>query len=238
MRLRLIFRKIHRWVGLLASLWLMQLAITGLLLQHADDLGLSTHYVSSPMVLQWFGYGKRQLAWDSSGETWYQLDDVISFRGRTTPVTDEVIGVVKQQNHWLIATANSLYWFNQQVELVKQLDDFDGLPTPVQLVDKHQSHVVLKSQQSWYQLEADIFKRIEAIEVMKKPSSRALNPVEINTLFNTILTDKLAYDKVIHGIHSGIKSSAWLNTLSSLSLLYLCFSGIYLFFKQAKRNRR
>lgn len=238
MRLRKLLRKIHRWVGLLSALWLLQLATTGLLLQHADTLKLTSSFVKSPTILQWFDYGHRQQAWDVAGEVVYQIDDEVKINEAIINIAEPLVGAVKLNKQWVLATSNQLRWINPKGEIINQIDDFDGVPTPIEQVVIDLQTVFLQSGGVWYQVLTDLTFEPSISPTTIKNQPRALLATEKENLFRELLGQKLSYDKVIHGIHSGIKSSSWLNTLSALALLYLCFSGIYLFFKTPKKKSK
>jgi hypothetical protein len=236
MRIRKALRKIHRWVGLLSALWLLQLAITGLLLQHADDFKLTQSYVSSPTVLKWFGYGTRQQIWDLDQQVIYQVDEVVGFSAVQVKIAAPLIGAALWQDQWLVATADTLYGFNQQGETVLQLDDFDGVPTPISALSAEKDSLHIQVNDQWFSmLPSGEFQA--TTQTINQPSqARSMTTAEQQQFFAVALQDKLSYDKVLHGIHAGIQGSKWLNSLSALALLFLCFSGIYLFFKQPKRK--
>ncbi len=236
MRLRKALRNLHRWAGLLSAVWLLLLAFTGLLLQHADRFGLSQMHVTSAATLQWFGYGQRQLAWDFGDETFYQLDDVISFQTAQSHSAAPVVAVAKWKNQWVVATEGSLRWLNELGETIDQLDDFDGLPTPIAQMTVNDDQLLILVQDQWYQQTQTGFQLHQPQPKSTVIEPRALTGAEKTALFSELLGDKLSYDKVLHGIHAGIQGSVWLNTLSALALFFLCFSGIYLFFKKPKRK--
>ena len=237
MRMRKALRKIHRWVGLLSALWLLQLATTGLLLQHADDFNLSQTYVSSPTVLKWFGYGQTQQVWQLDEQVIYQVDEVVGFNGVQVNIAAPLKGAALWQGQWLVATADTLYGFNHLGETVLQLDDFDGIPTPIsELTDANGGlHILVKDQ--WFSMQLSGEFQPAQLTINNLNTARSMNAAEQRQFFAEALQNKLSYDKVLHGIHAGIQGSKWLNTLSSLALLYLCFSGIYLFIKKPKTKR-
>jgi hypothetical protein len=238
MRVRKALRKIHRWVGMISAVWLLQLATTGLLLQHADDLKLSQNHVNSPTILKWFDYGKRQAAWQTSDEVLYQVDDVISFAGKFISLAEKVVAAVKIKQDWLVVTAQSVYRYNKEGELLLQLDDFDGLPTPIEQVEYTADSLYIAANKKWFAVGSDgLVHAVKSTGASEHIESRSLTHAEQKNLLPQMLANRLSYDKVLHGIHSGIKSSSWLNTFSALALFYLCFSGLYLFFKQAKVKR-
>ena len=238
MRLRKALRKIHRWVGMISAVWLLQLATTGLLLQHADDLKLTSTYVNSPTLLKWFDYGKRQSAWQDNDEVFYQVDDVISFAGHFINQAEQVIGAVSIKQDWFAITEQSIYRYNMQGELLLQLDAFDGLPTPIEQVAYSADSLYIVANNQWYVVNSrGLVQAVKSTGASTIIETRALTHAEQKTLLPHMFGNRLSYDKVLHGIHSGIKSSSWLNTFSALALFYLCFSGLYLFFKQPKVKR-
>ncbi len=234
MRMRKAFRKIHRWVGMISAVWLLQLATTGLMLQHADDFGLTSSYVTSPSILKWFNYGQRQQAWDATDDVFYQVDAAISFGGHYMKMDDALLGAVKSPDGWSVVSSQTLYRYNEQGDLAMQLDSFDGLPTPITQLALVGGKAAIQSSGQWFSVNSSgVTERLESPPI-QVTSSRTLSTKEQDKLLPIMLKGLLSYDKVIHGIHAGIKSSSWLNTLSALALFYLCFSGMYLFFKQPK----
>ena len=49
-----IFRKWHRRIGFTASLFLFNLAITGIMLNHYETLSLHKNYIESSWLLDWY----------------------------------------------------------------------------------------------------------------------------------------------------------------------------------------
>ena len=239
MRLRQFLRKIHRWVGLLSALWLLQLATTGLLLQHADDFGFSNRYISSATVLQWFDYGKIQTVWEVNNEKLYQVDDQIIIGENKTELTAQIVSVVKDNEQWLVATKYSITWLNPQAEITNQIDDFDGLPTPIKNINILKGTLkVISEEGSFSQNEQGEFLKHMYPTIESEIPSRPLTSKESSKIIPLAFENKLSYDKIIYAIHSGLKSIPLLNTLSALALIYLALSGIYLFIKPSFRRRK
>ncbi len=237
MHKRRLFRKIHRWVGLLSALWLLQLTVTGLLLQHANYLGLNRSYVSQNAILQWFNYGHHQQAWESNHQTLYQIDDQVIINGQNTSIEQQLVAAIHNGQQWIVATKSTLYWFNEQGQISQQLDAFDGVPNPIQglafydrnlLIWVNNKHWLMNKQGHWHPTNVTVN--------ITFPSPRSLKVDEQKRLLPIALGQRLSFDKVLYGIHSGLKSSIWLNTLSGFALLYLSLSGIYLFFKPSQRS--
>lgn len=232
-------RQLHRWIGLFASLWILQLALTGLLLQQSDALSLDRRYVQSARLLTWFGYGHKTQAFSHHNQQLYQIDDrvVINDQYRHFPQTIDYAAF--WNNSWVVATAQSVYRLNLQGDIEWRLDDFDGLPTPVDNLHVDDRVRVL-NQQQWFIIRDDL--KIEPIrapvEAVNHAQKRPLTDTERQQVLPQALRKVLSYDKVLADIHAGYKGSVWLNTLTALALLYLALSGIILFFKPKSSSRQ
>lgn len=255
MRLRKALRKIHRWIGLLASVWLLLLAVTGLLLQHADGLKLTQKPVKSVALLQWFEVVQFQQAWDLDNQRWFQVNNQIKWSdGEPWSVDSPVLDVIKL-NHknaaglgeYVLVTSDVIYWANVEGELVYALDGLDGVPSAISQVAQVDNFLLIKAANQWYEVtpEASIQPASQSLLTQlkdahggsMKPQPRSMSAAEVEQQLPLFQSPSFTYDKVIHGVHSGLKGSVWLNTLSALALLYLCLSGIYLFFKAPKSKR-
>ena len=53
-------RRVHRWAGIVLFLFLTLLALSGIALNHATELGLDKRHVSSPWLLEQYGIAGRE----------------------------------------------------------------------------------------------------------------------------------------------------------------------------------
>ncbi len=53
--------KFHRYTGLSVGIIIVMLAITGIILNHTDDLQLNRQFVNSPAILDWYGIAAPEL---------------------------------------------------------------------------------------------------------------------------------------------------------------------------------
>lgn len=235
---RKILRLIHRWLGLLSALWLLLLATTGFLLQQADWLNLSDRYVSSPTLLKWFNYGQRQQAFDDGQQSLYQIDDVVVFNNHKLSLVEPIIAARWHQDHWIVATRNSLFWLNDQGQISQQMDDFDGIPTPIEdlmITDR----LLIQSSNAWYEVQDNmlVVRTSDSFAPKSQHQPRPLKRAEKHKTIPMALANRLSYDKVLAAVHAGTKGSTWLNTLSALALIFLSLSGLIMFFKPRRRRR-
>ena len=53
-------RRLHRSLGVGASIFILFMVMSGLAINHSDDLGLDQRHVSQSSLLSWYGIGKPQ----------------------------------------------------------------------------------------------------------------------------------------------------------------------------------
>lgn len=239
MKIRRQLRFLHRWIGLLAAVWILQLAMTGLLLQQADNLSLHQRFVQSPWLLQWFGYGQKAQSFQHHGQIIYQVDDQLLINNQRQRIPQTIHFAARMNDLWVVATKQTIYAFNNDSELMWRLDDFDGLPTPIDNLHVD-GRLWIEHNNQWSQINGQLL-----IQPSAAPKTR-INHAQQKQLSNDerrLVLPKthpkvLSFDKVLADIHAGYKGSVWLNTVSALALLYLSLSGIFLFFKTKRKEQK
>ena len=239
MRIRRQLRFLHRWIGLLASVWVLQLALTGLLLQQSNNLSLHQRYVDSAWLLHWFGYGQKTQAFSHHGEQIYQVDDRLLIHNQVQRMPQTIRFAAKKDKLWLVATEQALYGLNTHNEIIWRLDDFDGLPTPINNLHVN-DQIWIQHNKQWYQINAQlqIHKSTAPEKVISHARHKQLSADERRRVVPKALSQVLSYDKVLADIHAGYKGSVWLNTLTAVALLFLSLSGLFLFFKTKRKDRK
>ena len=125
--------KLHKWhrrIGLLATLFIIFLVLTGIALQHSDDFKLNTQYLSNSWLLKHYGIKPNPI-------TTYQLgNQTISHAGETVYLSGKPIShhvesihgaIPYSNNEFIIATSNSLLVINNKGDIVDEITTQDGL---------------------------------------------------------------------------------------------------------------
>ena len=127
--------KLHKWhrrIGLIASAFIMFLVVTGIVLQHSDDLGLPKSYLTNSWLLNYYGIKPNPI-------TTYQLgNQTISHAGETLylsgkPIemhTEASLGAVLINSKFVIATPNSLIVIDHDGNVIDEITTQDGLIEP------------------------------------------------------------------------------------------------------------
>jgi hypothetical protein len=236
MRTRKFFRKIHRWIGITAALWLLLLASTGLLLQHSHDWGLDSKFIHNQTLLKHYGVGKQYLAFGDKHQQLLQIDQQIFINETVSIRIDKsIVAALYQPPNWILATATDMLWLDNKGQLIQQYDSYDGIKTPIQKLGLLEGELYYQTPRGLYNLnESTISKSTKANIIWSKENS---NPSIKQKAITLSSKDYLSYEKFIFDIHAGITTASILNDIAAITLIMLSLSGILLFFRKSKNNR-
>lgn len=117
----------HRRLGMVAAAFALWLALSGLLVQHAGDLGLDRRALS-PALLQFYGVKippAQGLQMD--GRWWLGQGGTLYRDGRRVAECERLVGGVRLGEERLLACSERLVWFTAEGVLIEQLDRARGL---------------------------------------------------------------------------------------------------------------
>jgi len=121
----------HRYMGLAAALFVIVLTITGLALNHTEELGLDSSTVQSNTLLDWYGIHAPDIKTGYRAGAHYvtEVGDNIYWDTAEIPgVHSPLIGVVENSGLLIIAVEGRLLLFTAEGELVEQLGSAAGVP--------------------------------------------------------------------------------------------------------------
>ena len=231
-------RKWHRWLGLLAALPVLWLAVSGLMLNHAAGLGLNERMVSSPWILRHynqlpegkpsaFRIGDRMITgWNKELFLDHQL----------LPLQGELIGAVAFKGQLAIATLEKIALFDGSDEMLLELDELSLPGTPIQAIQVVDDKIHLKANDQTYFLSEDFFTAEKSVQDITAVPPKELSNEEQSDLAEAIRTRRsMPLSRVILDAHSGSLFGwpGWIITdLSALGLIILTLFGLRLFPKR------
>jgi hypothetical protein len=234
MRLRKFLRKVHRWIGILASVWLLLLATTGFLLQHKDDWNLDEKYTNSSLFLSFYDIGEQFISFEHEQQSLAQLDHQIYLNKQAVYKAEQaIVGAIYQQPNWIIATATQILWLDKQGHIIQTMDEMDGIPMPIKKLGNTNERIFIQNSNQTISL--DTF----------EPTKNTINWSQVSN--SQILKDQLitqssqnylSYQQLIFDLHAGITSPSLLNDIAALALIFLSISGIMIFFKKSFKSQK
>ena len=235
MRTRQFVRKFHRWIGLIASVWLLLLASTGFLLQHSQQWHLDKSYINNAAVLKIYGIGEQFIAFKHNNQQLIQLDkQLIQNNTTTVKLNENINSAIYLQNLWVIATDTQIIWLDEKGQILQSLDQLDGIHLPISKIGSSNQELIYNSNNNNYNIESELIdpNSLTSIQWSQPETNKNLKQKAIElTSTNYLTTEQFIFD-----IHAGITTPSLLNDIAAISLIILSLSGIFLFFRKKKRN--
>lgn len=232
----------HRRIGLLALVLVVVLAVTGIMLNHTEQIGLDVHYVQSSVVLDWYGLepeGEPQ-TYRSKGHSISQWQQSIYFDGRLISSSEQTLrGVVNVEPLIVAAFENELLLLSEQGDLVERITTrFDAISR----IGRRQGQAVLATEAGYYRADENIidWTEIGAVGVIwSEPVS--IDETEREALRRAYRGEGLSMERVILDLHSGRLFGAYgvyVMDAAAIALLWLSFSGLWVWWKRKGKQKK
>lgn len=239
-----VFRKWHRRLGFVASLFLFNLAITGVLLNHYEPIELHKSYVTSDWLLDLYGIQPPQQAqcFNNEQNKLCQIDDFIYINNLFwRQIESPVNGFVENSQGLLIATSKEIFWLTPQLDLIDKLSIQESLPhTTLQWWSLDDS-LVARTKAGDFQLNLDEmqWQPLQISDPIIEPLQAASSPIEAS-LSQDYRGRQISHLRLIQDLHSGRLiglTGQITNDLTALILLWLSISGFVTWKRRLKKHK-
>lgn len=238
-------RRWHRWIGLLVALMAMELAVTGILLNHTDDLALAQKPLTDQTVLGWYGIRapKDIPAYRADGHwvsQWGQqlfVDDQLL----PNPPDGRLLGAVGVQGLIAVAWPDRVWLVTPAGQLAMSWGAATDLPQPVTAIgsDGERIHVRAGSQllitdpglMSWQAADADI----------GWSQARPLPPSLHDRIAPQYLGHSVSWERLLLDLHSGRlfgHAGIWVVDAAGVLIGLLGISGVWIWWLGRRARRR
>ena len=226
----------HRWLGLAAAAFVMVLSITGLLLNHTEELELDSRHVHASGLLDWYGIrvpaGMRSFPVGKSIVT--QVGDRLYWNTTQIPLpATRLIGAMDFSDFAVVAIEGELLLFSDSGELIERLDGAAGVPAGMQAIGiSSRGTLAVQAAHGYYQTdhmflewtETDTLQATWAVATAPEAGLRS-------ALERAWRGTGLSLERVLLDIHSGrILGSRGVYLMDAAALLFLVLaaSGVWL----------
>lgn len=246
------WRNWHGLLGVLVAVPLLFVTVTGLLLNHSEDIGLAKPHVRSEWVMRQYGF---ELDGDISafsivgGGFVSQVDDALIYKAAVKTLSDEVLmGGVRVQNGLCLGTSAEIHYFDGRGELVETLAGA-SLPSGkiVALGRGDEGRLVLRlkndgGKESIVRFDSDLIEaKEETVAGAQWSEPKTLSDVERNQVNSALIGEGMPLDRVVLDLHSGRLFGSfgkWFMSLFSVLLIGVSISGLVIFFRNRTKRRR
>ena len=237
----------HRWLGVFASVLVLVLAVTGILLNHTEALRLDARQIRFEALLTWYGidgpahltsYAVGRTRLTQGGPRWF-LD--------AKPLPDEfppLRGAVRLHSLLVAATPDALWLLTEQGDLVERMDNRAGVPADIRRIGTDaDGRLLIDAAGGYWRGDRDL---VQWQPVEQPPRARwaTQEPVS-DALRQQILQSYrgagLPLERVLLDLHSGRIFGSWgvfLMDAAAMALVMLACSGVWLWWRGRSRRRR
>jgi hypothetical protein len=241
--LLLFLRRWHARIGLAAVVFFLFLAVTGVVLNHATELGLDARYVHAAWLARWYGVaaepprhafrsGKHDLI--AANGRWV-LDGRISADRVPQP-----IGLVELPDMIVVASSASLYLYGKDGLLIDRLER-NALPAvPVQAIGAGARQLVLQTASGTFESSDALSWQPAPRDAIAWSAPADLSVVE-REKYAEMLEPGLSAQRILLDLHSGRFAGRYgplAVDLLAVFLGVLSLSGAWLFLKRKHRRER
>ena len=234
----------HRRVGVVAAFFALVLAVTGIVLNHAAELGLERRFVDWPWLSQAYGddsadlpaiqVGAHWLSRAANGRVYYDAQEV-------APCNGPLVGAQSWGELLLAGCAEELLLISRSGELVESINASTGLPVPLQALGMMGDQIVVQSAGSWWRADLDLMefnqRAVATGAVVQQLVPDRLPP----TLRAAIPAPEqwLSWERLLLDVHSGRVFGRlgvlWVDAMGVL-LAALALSGISMWWLHRRRR--
>ena len=147
------FQLLHRLTGFIVILFLLFFAVTGILLNHADQLDMEKKYIDFNWLLKLYSIGPSQppVSYAADADWLTRVDARLYFNDQELPVRiGALLGVVKLEGVIIAATPDALLLLTENGEIIETVTPVSGLPIPVQNLGKSDNDLFIIATATGY----------------------------------------------------------------------------------------
>ncbi|NQW34933.1 MAG: PepSY domain-containing protein [Methylophilales bacterium] len=234
--------KIHKFIGLAVCLFLIHLSISGILLNHTNDLKLDQHRVSWDWLLKSYGIPtpETQSAYAVGENFLHQTNNQI-FMNEKSIIRNEagLMGALLHNNDITIATADSIIEINASGDILRNIKVADAFNNGIRRIGLLSNSIVIESNNIYFVQEVNSNKWLpkEDLTGIKWANKQTLPADLKNKIKKYYVGDGLSVEQIILELHSGAifkKIGRTFMDVIAILLIILSASGIWMWFLKKK----
>ena len=235
----------HRYIGLAAAAFVILLSITGLALNHTEELELDSTHVKSDLLLDWYGVHAPQhmTSYRAGPHTINAAGNHLYWNTTELPgVQGPLIGALAYVDLIIVAVPGKLLLLTQGGELVEQLDAAAGVPAGMQKIGITPDYgLAIHAAHGFYRTNADFLEWQETDTLDASWASASEPPDQlVRALQAAYRGTGLSLERVMLDLHSGRILGNWgvyLIDAAAILFLLLALSGVWLWSRRRHSAR-
>lgn len=209
-----LLRRGHYWLGLGLALPLVMLAISGVLLNHSDDLNLDKRYSGYPLLLKLYGIkpAAPETGYPLAGHWVTQARDSLWLDAKKLDTTTRapLVGAARLDNLLVVAQPAQLRVYTRDGRNVEHLD-LPPTRTPISAITAHNGRLLLRGTHGVFSTTSDFAAWSDTTQPWPNigATQQALPPQLRKRIARQLAADTLTWEKILLDLHSGRIFGSW-----------------------------
>lgn len=241
------YRRIHRWLGITALLFLLLLSTTGIALNHVSDWRLDERYVGWPWLL--YAYG---IEVPSTSASFAQDGHRATLIGRRLYLdgaelareVDSLAGIATVAEAVVIATAGDVYLLTANGALIERVRVHETVTGPVEAVGMANNRVILRSGDDLFRFDESLL-NLEPWNATPEDNLRwsapsAVPAAEREELERLYRGRGITLARLLADLHAGrivARVGPLLMDAAAVALIVLCLTGLFTWLPKGPTSR-
>jgi len=239
-------REWHRKLGILTAVFIIFLAASGILINHANDFSLDTLPVKNTWLLNFYGIKNPEQVRFYANKKIAVTDNYVWLNNKLLIESDTpLVTAVKLKQFYLLVFNAQISLYTPDGELIDQLDGASGVPSEIKAVAIDNQHIIVKTANSNFQTDSDLltWQNISSNQFAKSIhwiQAEKVSIAEIQAITWQYKSQFLTWEQVLLDAHSGrifSRVGVFISDAIAIFLILLSLSGIYLWLRLAKNKR-
>ncbi|VAW58027.1 hypothetical protein MNBD_GAMMA11-2473 [hydrothermal vent metagenome] len=237
----------HRRLGLLLVAFIIMLAVTGIMLNHTDDLQLSHHRVNNALVLSLYEInpGQPPISYRTKQHVISQWDHQIYFDNRKLlNDSQQLRGVINTADIIIAVLSQDVLLLSPEGQLIDRyaMDHTLEKQTEIEHIGLFQNQVIIKMMdQSLWQADEDIINwQVTGLKHIEWAAPVQLSSALEEQLLKQYRGEGLPLERIVLDIHSGRIFGiigVYLMDIAALIMIFLSLSGLWMWWKRGLKQR-
>lgn len=235
----------HRRLGIAAALLVGWLAVSGVLLNHTDAIGLDDRHTRAGWLLDWYGIdAPGEITGFHIGEHWLtQVGERIYFDDRPLPGEHRHLsGAVYLDGEIAAVTAENILLLTRDGRLAEALGAVHGVPRGIEQVGVQDGRLVVRTPQGLYAAATGMVQWRAATPQDTDWARPGEVPNDLRARLSADYRARvLTLERVLLDLHSGRllgPVGVVLMDLAAVALLLLAGTGVWMWFMRNNNGRR
>ncbi len=231
----------HRYIGLSVAIIAIHLSITGILLNHTNDIGVDKNYISSSTILGWYGIKQPDsLPGHKLDDHWIsQWNENIYFNQKIIGQSiNPLRGATTTEHFYALATSETIWLITIDGDIIEKLNaPGEKLGDIIQL-GQQDKFIVIKTEQGLFKADADLV----SWQPIENTGINWSKPDDIPAhLSESIFAQghSISWERVLLDVHSGriiSQGGVIIIDLAGILLIILAVTGTIIWYKRRRRK--